>query len=220
MNNMRGLLEKDLRLLLKRKNYLLLMLVIFVGFSFMMEPSFVVGYVPVLSVLFTISTISYDEFDNGYPFLMTLPVSRKEYALSKYVFGGVLGIFAWVLAVVLYFAANVVQGLEWSTGDIAPVVLVPVTIFAVLLSVLVPVELKFGSEKGRIVLMLIFGVVALAALLGGKALAALNLDTTALVARLDAIPDAAIYGVVIGIIVSFVAVSVLISVKVMENKEF
>ncbi|MCQ2540475.1 MAG: ABC-2 transporter permease, partial [Acetatifactor sp.] len=76
---MRGLLEKDLRLLLKRKNYLLLMLVIFVGFSFMMEPSFVVGYVPVLSVLFTISTISDDEFDNGYPFLMTLPVSRKEY---------------------------------------------------------------------------------------------------------------------------------------------
>ncbi|MCQ2540575.1 MAG: ABC-2 transporter permease, partial [Acetatifactor sp.] len=140
--------------------------------------------------------------------------------LSKYVFGGVLGSFAWVLAVVLYFAANVVQGLEWSTGDIAPVVLVPVTIFAVLLSVLVPVELKFGSEKGRIVLMLIFGVAALAALLGGKALAALNLDTTALVARLDAIPDAAIYGVVIGIIVSFVAVSILISVKVMENKEF
>ena len=44
-----------------------------------------VGYVTFIFTLFTVSTISYDEYDNGYPFLFTLPITRRQYVNEKYV---------------------------------------------------------------------------------------------------------------------------------------
>ena len=35
------------------------------------------------------SSISYDEFDNGNAFLFSLPITRKDYVLEKYIFGSV-----------------------------------------------------------------------------------------------------------------------------------
>ena len=42
-----------------------------------------VGYVTFIFTLFTVSTISYDEYDNGYPFLFTLPITRRQYVNRK-----------------------------------------------------------------------------------------------------------------------------------------
>ncbi len=43
----------------------------------------IVGYCTMFGMLFTVNTISYDEFDHGYLFLFTLPVTRKDYVLEK-----------------------------------------------------------------------------------------------------------------------------------------
>ena len=41
----------------------------------------------IVTAIFAITTISYDEFDNGLAFLMTLPVTRKQYVAEKYLLG-------------------------------------------------------------------------------------------------------------------------------------
>ena len=86
---MKGMLIKDLRLLKNQGKTLLLMLfvvAIFMNFITDVGPSFIVGYITIIFSLFTATTISYDEFDNCYLFLMTLPITRKKYVNEKYVF--------------------------------------------------------------------------------------------------------------------------------------
>ena len=87
---MKGLLIKDIRLMKSQGAVLLGLLVIvaiFMGFVSDVSPSFVVTYITIFLSIFTATTISYDEFDNCYLFLMTLPITRKKYVNEKYVFG-------------------------------------------------------------------------------------------------------------------------------------
>ena len=84
---MKGLLIKDLRLMKNMGNSLAIILLVAVGMSFYIsDMSFIVIYMAIIGTSFTSSTISYDEFDNGNAFLFSLPVSRKDYVLEKYLF--------------------------------------------------------------------------------------------------------------------------------------
>ena len=63
---MRGLLIKDFKLMKGQKNFFIITLVAGVGMAaFMDDASFVIGYMTFLGAMFTLSSISYDEFDNG-----------------------------------------------------------------------------------------------------------------------------------------------------------
>ena len=81
---MSGLIEKDLRLTLTRKQTLLIFLIMafFMGAS--IDGAFIVSYLTMLGTIIAIGTITYDEYDNGYAFLMTLPFDRKTYVKDKY----------------------------------------------------------------------------------------------------------------------------------------
>lgn len=79
---MKGLLIKDMRLLMNQGKTRFLMLVavsLILSVMGAASPSFVVSYITIIFSFFTASTISYDEYDNCYLFLMTLPVTRKGY---------------------------------------------------------------------------------------------------------------------------------------------
>lgn len=69
---MKGLFQKDIALIASRNRSVLLFVVIGFMMAFSMDGAFVVGYLSILSALLTVGTITYDEFDNGYPFLLTL----------------------------------------------------------------------------------------------------------------------------------------------------
>ena len=75
---MKGLLIKDFKLMKMQKNFFLMMIAIVIAISFFQnEISFPLGFLPFVISLFSLSTISYDEFDNGNAFLFSLPISRK-----------------------------------------------------------------------------------------------------------------------------------------------
>ena len=93
---MKGLLIKDFRLLKNQKNFFILVFVMAVfltitGGDESSPATFVLPYVGFVCSFFVLSTISYDEYDNGNAFLFTLPFDRKIYALEKYIFGIVTG---------------------------------------------------------------------------------------------------------------------------------
>ena len=98
---------------------------------------------------FTVNTISYDEFDHGYLFLFTLPVTRKDYVLEKYVFMLLCGGGFWAVSAAAGFVADYIRGdvvslLEWLMPMF--LILLEMTIF---LAVMLPVSLKYGMEKSR-----------------------------------------------------------------------
>lgn len=79
----KGLFVKDFKLMKVQKNFFLVIVAVSVGMAaFYDDSTFMIGFLALS--LFTLSTISYDEFDNGNAFLFTLPVSRTNYAVEKY----------------------------------------------------------------------------------------------------------------------------------------
>ena len=96
---MLGLIEKDLRLTLARKQTLIIFFIMALVMGLSMNGSFIIGYLTMLATIIAVGTISYDEFDNGFAFLMTLPFDRRTYVREKYLFSLIMAGF--VLAQVL-----------------------------------------------------------------------------------------------------------------------
>ena len=44
---------------------------------------FIISYMTFVASLFTLTSISYDEFDNGNAFLFSLPITRRMYVKEK-----------------------------------------------------------------------------------------------------------------------------------------
>lgn len=216
---MRGLLAKDIRMLLSQKQFFTVILAIAVLFSVSgQDLFFIVGYCTMMCTFFTISTLSYDEFNNGYQFLFTLPVSRKGYALSKYLFAFLTGGSVWL---VVSLAAGILGSfrdsdfvmLEWMSGSLA--------IFAVsfvFLCVVLPLQFKFGSEKGRIVMIVIsFSAFALVMFLGKYADAIgsrINFEW------MSGISAAGWIAMGVASLAVLTLISMLLSIRIMERKQF
>ena len=95
---MKGLLIKDTKIILNQKRFLILFLFVAVVLSFSMDSSFIVSYIPMIGVIMILSTISYDYHDEGFSFLMTMPIKPGDYAVAKYVFT-ILGVSVfWVIS--------------------------------------------------------------------------------------------------------------------------
>ena len=76
---MKGLLIKDFKLLKGQKNFFMPITAISI-IMIIVSPgtSFPIGFLGFVGALFSLSSISYDEFDNGNAFLFSLPITRKD----------------------------------------------------------------------------------------------------------------------------------------------
>lgn len=151
---MRGLFEKDLRMLFQNKKFLstyfLVMLVTFM----VNDASFLVFFCSFFGLMIASSSIGYDEYDNGYPFLFTLPITRKEYVREKYVLTFVLVLLFWGFGMLLSMIKMFIDPLTFSYQQLFVAgIYLAYAIF--LMFLILPVYLKYGGEKGRIVIILV-----------------------------------------------------------------
>lgn len=211
---MKGLLIKDFKLMKMQKRFFLLILLVGVVITFSSyDVAFTTGFMAFVSSLFSISSISYDEFDNGNAFLFSLPISRRTYAVEKYIFGAILGCCAWVLAMIIAISVGFLKGIHPDTETWFSAFLILSMMF-VILALMLPFQLKFGGERGRIVLLLV---------IGGLAPNGLELIGIDLLAMLDAMPavNAGIMSfITLLIALLFLGVSCLISIGIVQKKEF
>ena len=216
---MRGFMVKDLRLMLQRKNYLVVLFIIALFLTFQQSSMFAVMYLTMLAVMFAISTINYDEYENGYPFLMTLPADRRTYVRAKYlliVLVGIVGCLAGSTMCAVFLAK---RGGEVSIEEsIAEAVIYLLT--AVLVAdVMLPLQMKFGAEKGRMVLFLVIGAFAAA---GGVYVKLLQKNDS-LQEAVSAVSEMGMWvfvGCLVVVCLLLTLLSYCISVRVMEKKEF
>ena len=158
---MRGLLVKDIELMKQQKQFFILVVVmgIILNLTGSGSVSFATGYFTIITAIFVITTMSYDEFDNGFVFLMTLPITRKQYVAEKYLLGTGLTIVAWavatVLALICKFVAN--RGESVSEIMIGGVATVPVALL--MLAMFIPLGIYFGVEKGRYIAIVLWIII-------------------------------------------------------------
>lgn len=220
---MKGLLIKDFQLA-KTQGKMLLIVALVIG-VFMeiagMSEGFVTGYITIIMSVFAATSISYDEYENCFSFLLVLPVSRNEYVNEKYVFSGILIFSAWLVGLTVGSVFRIIRGepvlsAEWLAGCFSYI-----TVAVVFLSLMLPLRLKFEGEKGRVVLpiaiaamgILIYGGVKLANLVGidvtGSSIKVLNqMGAAGIMAMLVIIPVAA------------AVISWICSRHILEKKEF
>lgn len=214
---MAGLFEKDIRLLLRRKQTLVLFLALAVVIGFTQEGTFILGYLPFLGMMLTISTISYDEIDNGYTFLMTLPIDTKTYVKEKYLLCLSGTFISWIFAVVLYFASKFLRETNIVIANEVPIIVSFLPVLLLAMAIMIPIQLKFGAEKSRIVLLIIFGITAIFSFLFEKVIGAERINS--MIIKLDNL-NGTVIGVSATLFVILAAIiSYVISCKVMQNKE-
>lgn len=154
---MSGLFEKDLRLLCQNRQTLVLFLMMAGFLGLTQNGTFVLGYLSFTFSILLMSTISYDEMDQGFEFLMTLPVTPRTYVKEKYGFCTVGVIFSVVLSGIIYLTAKGIHGEQILLGEELLTVLIFVPIVWCVIAIMVPIQLKFGAEKGRIAIFMVYG---------------------------------------------------------------
>ncbi len=217
---MKGLLVKDMKLLKMQKKFFFLLIAIAVAMAvFAEDPAFLIGYFSIVMPLVAVSTVSYDEFDNGNAFLFTLPISRRGYVLEKYGFCLILGICAFLFACLLALTVGVFKNFfaAWTAVKASLPILAVMTAF---LSLLLPVQLKFGAEKGRLIAVATAGILFVVGVLCVKGLEWLNVDIMGIADRL--IPDSLLLAAVFiaAIALLLLGVSVSVSLSILKKKEF
>lgn len=154
---MKGLILKDLFVLQRQMKFYLLIVAVLVVVS-LFNPSmqvFVGVYFVIFGMMLPITAMAYDERAGWDKLALTMPVTRKKLIAGKYLLG-VLLLFS---AIAVNALLNCIYGAAagWSTGDFhqfITVVTVATLLGSVFLAVLLPVMFKVGTEKGRIVLLL------------------------------------------------------------------
>lgn len=218
---MKGLFVKDIALM---KNNKRLLSIIFFTIIFLMitgvNGSFLMGYVPFICCTLTMGTISYDEYENGLPFLLTLPISRKEYVKEKYFLGLFTGGIGFVLSAI---AATVIQWIKTPQMDIFQWILLCgcfLIFLAIFLALMIPIQIKYGSDKGKIVFLGTFLILIALSYLSTKILKKFSFDFDGVKQFLAGISDWQFFIAGMVLAVAVLSISYFISVHIMEKKEF
>ncbi len=213
---MKGLLIKDLKLMMVQKNSIIIIFAVSLFFLFSgTNTSFGATYVTILMPLFALSTVSYDEFDNGMSFLMTLPVNRSLYVQEKYLLGLMCAALAGLISSVFLFASSTVRG-----GDFTLEMFWECICFfimaAVMISITLPLRLKYGSEKYRIAMLILVGIAVLAGFIVINAVKYFRIDLSGLLRQTEQL-----FLVLLAVTcIAVVLISYVVSLQIMKKKEF
>ena len=218
---MKGLIIKDIRIIFSNKNVFLFIpiLVSMAAFSKTRLAVYLFAYVAVMVISLLTTTISFDDMENGTSFLMTMPVSRKEYVKSKYLLGVVSLILGVVVSIAVVTAVTFLKGDTLDINGLMLIVCLLWLVMIVLMSVLIAVQLKFGSINGKAVLMCIIigSMLVLAAMilvLRNYSEETLNFFVNEIMKNMVLMTATGIFGTVI-----ILAISYMMSVRIMKKRE-
>ncbi len=148
---MKGLMIKDGRLMITQGKMFLGIAAFMLVSSYLQGdafPQFAASYSIIMMTIFTISTVSYDEYDNGIKYLLVLPVDRRAYVREKYLFGILMACIAWIICSLTGIAGAMIRNAD-GLGEYLISSLSVVLMSILLLGIFLPIVFYFGAEKGR-----------------------------------------------------------------------
>lgn len=218
---MKGLLIKDYKLMLGQKSFLgmaALMAVLYLAIY--KDPTFAVVFITVMCTMFTISTLSYDEYENGMAYLFTLPISRNIYVLEKYAFALVNSIVTGVIMYAMAYGVVKIRGLAISQSDMYSGLAGACFVSIIMISYMIPLNIKFGMEKSRIVSVSGMAAIFLILYLGIKISKERNGSILKIISRAEKLSDGIVILLIFAVSVILICISVVCTMKAMKKREF
>lgn len=148
-----GLILKDLMTIqrqMKAQAFVLVFLLVMA--IFMQQSSMLLAIIVFIVTIQAITALSYDEQSKWDKYANTLPISKADIVFSKYILSVMLMIIGLVMALPILFFINFFTNNEITSEFFLTFNLI-VTLALCSLAVLLPIYIKFGSIKGRIVLI-------------------------------------------------------------------
>lgn len=206
-----GMAYKDFMVLRKQLGYYLAFFLLYGVLSFLgvFDSSIFAALIVVIGIMLPMSSVGYDDQARWDKFAASTPAGRRGVVGGKYLFA-LLGTLASAIPVVVVMGALLLTGIM--KGDL-PVFLITVAacsgVSLLMNAVLLPLLLKYGSEKSRTIMILLF-----VAIFGGSML----LGQTG---NLPAIPGwvlSALPVVLVLVVVGAFVISYFISLGIYEKK--
>lgn len=207
-----GLIKKDLLIIKNNAKALLVIVLMNIIFSFTCD-SDITFIIPFLAVVLHISTFSYDDFNNWNAYAITLPQGRQKIVQAKYLSVILTSLLVAILSILISLTVSISKN-SLDLNDLFSSTATSLVAISIIISILIPFILKYGSEKGRIIIFaFVFGFIGLIALI--SKLTTIKIPSSILTLLNN-------YGEVILIIFSILIliVSYLISQKIYSKKEF
>ena len=161
---MKALLMKDLRTVKNERRLCVSIIGVSVLFGVLFQNwYFMMGYIMFGLSMIARTMYQYDVADQGIVYLMTLPITRKEYVKEKYLLslmsiciGGILSMI--LTKIGMLFTPDQAD----SNQEIFSAFLGILAVALVLQAIIFPVELKYDVSKSRIIiLLLVMGIIIL-----------------------------------------------------------
>ena len=162
---MKGLLLKEFYLLKSQWMYILFVTVVF-SLSFAGKgDGTLAAMFSFISTVLMLNSLAQDEVDQWNQTALTMPLTCRQILLSKYLFALFLCFFGTVLGLLLTLVCRMTGlgdgGMSWEVVVLGA--MVSSIVILMIISLMVPLNLKFGVQKSRFVLL---GFVGIPVLLG------------------------------------------------------
>jgi hypothetical protein len=168
-----------------------------------------------MSVLLTVyQVMAYEDHNNINYLISYLPVRRNEYVLSRYLFGLISILLSVVLLCIVYFISIKINDLQGISLNL----LFPISITSAILSmsIIIPLVLKFGINKGRVFMSII---VMVASTIPVSLMSGISQDSKMLETIMNIINSLGIPLLTVLINAIILVVSIAISINLYKNKE-
>ena len=168
-----------------------------------------------MSVLLTVYQVMAYEDHNNIDYLISyLPVKRKDYVLSRYLLGIVSILLSSILLCVVYFISIKIT----SSQEISLNLLLPTSITSAILSmsVIIPLVLKFGINKGRVFMSIIVMVVSTVPV---SIMSGISQNSKTIDSIMNLINTLGMPLITVIINVFIILISTVISINLYKNKE-
>ncbi|WP_130863861.1 ABC-2 transporter permease [Bacilliculturomica massiliensis] len=214
---MKGLMLKDYYNLRKSGKTIIAIMLIYAVFGAVSgQISFMSAIVAILCATLPISTFSYDDFSKWDSYALSMPVTRRQIILAKYLLSLIMILLGCLVSLLSSFAALAFA----EDADAGPLEVFSATgavalVCLLMLSIIFPVIVKYGVEKGRIAMIAVFLVPTLLGLLAARMGLLDNLPSADLKAMLIPALIAAPIAVVLLFVLSFA-----LSLHLYSKKEF
>jgi len=168
-----------------------------------------------MSVLLTVYQVMAYEDHNNIDYLISyLPVKRKDYVLSRYLLGIVSILLSSILLCIVYFISIKIT----SSQEISLNLLLPTSITSAILSmsVIIPLVLKFGINKGRVFMSIIVMVVSTVPV---SIMSGISQNSKTIDSIMNLINTLGMPLITVIINVFIILISTVISINLYKNKE-
>lgn len=151
MENIINLTKMSLNNLSSIIKTILIVIIVWIGIAMINQAFFNIIF-GMGTYLLLMQVMSYEDTYGIDNLIAKLPVSKNEYVISRYVLGIIISVIFMVLSVLIYSILNSILELDLTLGIF---ILIGFVTSMLAISVIIPVILKFGINKGRMVITIL-----------------------------------------------------------------